>query len=162
MWGIGIQDGQITTMWMKNHSSQTKCLIRCVSDVSLVGWFNVKLYALEAAALLAPAVSRLFSKARIFFRCMIVSVLHSFLFKLLKDFIYLFLEKGKGRERRETSIWEKHLLPLLCAPIRVPGPEPRHVPWLEIELWPFTLRDNTQQTEPHRSGPFCIAFDHVS
>ena len=70
----------------------------------MAGWFNVKLYALEAAALLAPAVSRLFSKARIFFRCMIVSVLHSFLFKLLKDFIYLFLEKGKGRERRETSV----------------------------------------------------------
>ena len=47
----------------------------------------------------------------------------------LKDFIYLFLDRGEGREKereRNISVW----LPL--------GPPPRHVPWLGIEpetLW---------------------------
>ena len=44
-----------------------------------------------------------------------------------KDFIYLFLERGEGKEKeRET---------LMCAclshaPCWGPGPQPRHVPWL--------------------------------
>ena len=53
-----------------------------------------------------------------------------------KDFIYLFLETGEGREKRgrETSIHDC----LLCAPYWGPGPKPRHVPWLAIK--PVTLR----------------------
>ena len=52
-----------------------------------------------------------------------------------KDFIYLFLERGWGREKgKETSVCGF----LLCAPYWGPGLQPRHVPWLGIEwviLW---------------------------
>ena len=52
----------------------------------------------------------------------------------LKDFIYLFLERGEGRERgRETSMCGC----LSRAPYWGPGPQPRHVPWLGI--YPATL-----------------------
>ena len=48
-----------------------------------------------------------------------------------KDFIYLFLEKGEGREKeRETSMCGC----LSCTPNWGPGPQPRHVPCLGIEL----------------------------
>ena len=45
------------------------------------------------------------------------------------DFIYLFLERGEGRER-VTSMCGC----LLCAPYWGPGLQPRHVPCLGIEL----------------------------
>ena len=51
-------------------------------------------------------------------------------FKKKKDFAYLFLERGEGREkeRRETSvvIWG-------------PGLKPRHVPWLGFEPSAFQV-----------------------
>ena len=53
----------------------------------------------------------------------------------LKDFIYLFLERGEGREReRETSMCGC----LLFTPCWGPGRQPRHVPWMGIQpamLW---------------------------
>ena len=53
---------------------------------------------------------------------------------LFKDFVYLFLERGEGREKgRETSMCGC----LSCAPTWGPGPQPRHVPWLGIK--PATL-----------------------
>ena len=51
---------------------------------------------------------------------------------LFKDFIYLFLERGEGRERerkRNINAW----LPLEY-PLQGPGLQPRHVPWLGIQL----------------------------
>ena len=46
-----------------------------------------------------------------------------------KDFIYLFLEKGEGKER------EKHQCVVASrAPYWGPSPQPRHVPWLGIGL----------------------------
>ena len=49
----------------------------------------------------------------------------------LKDFIYLFLERGGGREKeRETSMHGC----LSHAPYWGPDPQPRHVPRLGIEL----------------------------
>ena len=53
-------------------------------------------------------------------------------FFFLKIFIYLFLERREGREKemeRNISVW----LPL-THPHWGPGPQPRHVPWLGIEL----------------------------
>ena len=54
------------------------------------------------------------------------------LFFFFKDFIYLFLERGEGREKereRNINVWL-----LLHTPHWGPGPQPRHVPWLWIEL----------------------------
>ena len=54
----------------------------------------------------------------------------------LKDFIYLFLEKGEGKEKereRNINVWSS----LTCSHWE-PGPQPRHVPWLGMEpptLW---------------------------
>ena len=46
-------------------------------------------------------------------------------FNFFKDFIYLFLERGEGKERaRETSVCGC----LLHAPYWGPGRQPRHVP----------------------------------
>ena len=48
-----------------------------------------------------------------------------------KDFIYVLLERGDGKEKeREKSMCGC----FLCAPYWGPGPLPRHVPWLGIEL----------------------------
>ena len=49
-----------------------------------------------------------------------------------KRFIYLFLERREvaGEREWETSMWGC----LSCAPNWGPGPKPRHVPWLGIEL----------------------------
>ena len=54
---------------------------------------------------------------------------------LFKDFSYLFLERGEGREKeRERNIMRGRLS---CGPHWGPGLQPRHVPWLRIE--PVTL-----------------------
>ena len=53
--------------------------------------------------------------------------------------MYLFLERGEERERgRETSMCERNINWLLShTPYWRPGPQPRHVPWLGIELANF-------------------------
>ena len=51
----------------------------------------------------------------------------------LKDFIYLFLERGEEREKEERNICGY----LSCAPNWGSGLQPRHVPWLGIK--PATL-----------------------
>ena len=54
------------------------------------------------------------------------------LFLFLKYFIYLFLERGEGREKHQ-SVVASH-----SPPHWGPGLQPRHVPWLGIEsvtLW---------------------------
>ena len=54
-----------------------------------------------------------------------------YLFFIFKDFIYLILERGAGKERgRETSMCGCFLL----APYWGPGLQSRHVPWLGIKL----------------------------
>ena len=68
-------------------------------------------------------------------------------FHFFKDFIYLFLERGKERERN-ISVW----LPL-HAPNWGPGSQPRHVPWLGIEpatLW-FTGQHSIHWATPARA-----------
>ena len=50
----------------------------------------------------------------------------TFVFLFFKDFIYLFLERGKGERKRgrETSVCGC----LSCAPHWEPGLQPRHLP----------------------------------
>ena len=74
------------------------------------------------------------------------------MFFFFKGFIYLFLETGEGREKgRETSICGC----LSRAPYWGPGPQPKHVPWLGIELvalW-FTGEHPIHWATPARDNP---------
>ena len=74
-----------------------------------------------------------------------------------KDFIYLFLERGEGREGgREKSICGC----LSSAPYWGPGPQPRHAFWLGIEpvtFW-FTGRCSTHWATPARASFFIYYF----
>ena len=73
----------------------------------------------------------------------------------LKDFIYVFLERGEGREKqreRNIDVWKKHqLVASHACPNRRPGPQPRHVPDQESNQRLFALRDNVQPTESQAS-----------
>ena len=68
----------------------------------------------------------------------------------LKDFIYLFLDRGEGREEervRTSSVVASHTLPpgdLACNPGMCPD-------W-ELNQQPFGLQASTQSTEPHQPG----------
>ena len=70
-------------------------------------------------------------------------------------FIYFFRERGReGRKRgRETSMRGC----LLHAPYWGPGPQPRHVPWLESNF-PFGSKTHTQSTELHQPGKLWVNF----
>ena len=76
-----------------------------------------------------------------------------------KDFIYLFLDRGVGREKereRNINVW----LPLVHS--RGPGPQPRHVPWLGIEpatLW-FAGRHSINWATQARAA--CYIFVYLS
>ena len=65
-------------------------------------------------------------------------------FFYFKDFIYLFIFREMGREgerEREREklwcVWDTLTGCLSHAPNQGPGPQPRHVPWLGIELATF-------------------------
>ena len=81
-------------------------------------------------------------------------------FLLFKDFIYLFLERRKGREKereRNINVW----LPL-TGPHQGPGPQPRQVPWLGIEpvtLW-FTGWRSIHWATPARAW-FVFFLHHI-
>ena len=91
---------------------------------------------------------------------------HSFLFKrvelslschhnILKDFISLFLDRGKWRERgKATSVWEKNIdwLLLVWGLTGDQSCNPGTWPGLERNWQPFALWDDPQSTEPHQSG----------
>ena len=72
----------------------------------------------------------------------------------LKDFIYLFLEKRKGRKRGgETSTWERNINPLSLPmpPTQDLACNPSIFLDQESNQWPFGLQDNIQPTELHQS-----------
>ena len=48
---------------------------------------------------------------------------------------------------------------LLHTPYWRPGPQPRHVPWLEIEPGPFGSQASAQSMEPHQPGLFDSFYD---
>ena len=70
------------------------------------------------------------------------------LFYFFKDFIYLPLDRGEGREtERERNI---DGLPLLHVPSWGPSLQPRHD--RESNLWTFGPQDDAQPTESQLSG----------
>ena len=74
----------------------------------------------------------------------------TFLF-FFKDFIYLFLERGEGREEereRNISVW----LPLICKPTGDLACNPGMCPDWESNHRPFGFQDGTPSTEPHQPG----------
>ena len=88
----------------------------------------------------------------VFIRFSMIYVLSVFnLFFFFKRFIYLFLERGEGRKKereRNFNVW----LPLVHPPTGGPGLQPRHVPWLIIDLvtFCFTVRHSIHWATPAR------------
>ena len=68
-------------------------------------------------------------------------ILSNTCYSFFKYFIYLFLENRGGREKkRERNMGARGISSIGCfshAPTRGPGLQPRHVPWLAIELETF-------------------------
>ena len=82
--------------------------------------------------------------------------LNSLVLLFLKDFIYLFLKRGEGREKKR----EKHQCVVASHVPQPwgPGPQPRHVPWLGIELvtlW-FTGLHSIHWATPARALYICL------
>ena len=74
-----------------------------------------------------------------------------------KDFIYLFLETGEGREKereRNISVW----LPLMH-PQWGPGHNPGMCPDWELNLQPSGSQVSAQSTEPHQPRQPTLVFD---
>ena len=59
-----------------------------------------------------------------------------------------------GRERSMCAC-------LLCAPYWGPGLQHRHVPWLELNWWPFGSQACALSTEPHQPGLDHLFFKDV-
>ena len=78
----------------------------------------------------------------------------------LKDFIYLFLERGEGRERgRETS--------MCCCLSHIPTPgdlahNPGTCPDLELNPQPLSSQASAQATEPQQPGQKLSHFKKIS
>ena len=80
-----------------------------------------------------------------------------FFLSFLKIFIYLFLERDEGREKekeRNINVW----LPLM-RPLLGPGPQPRHVPWLGIQLATLVPRPALNPLSHSSQGNFFF-LDH--
>ena len=69
----------------------------------------------------------------------------SFIVWFFKDFIYLFLERGGWRETSMCGCISR-------GPHWGPGPQPRHVPWLGIELVALWFTARAQSTELYQPG----------
>ena len=81
--------------------------------------------------------------------------IHSLYLSLhFKDFIYLFLERRKGREKESEinmGVWEKH--PSVAShmlPARDLALHPVVCPCQELNQQPFGSQAGTQSTEPHK------------
>ena len=72
----------------------------------------------------------------------------------LEDFIYLFLERGEGREKAR----ERNTDMRSAAPTRDLAHNSGMCPDLESNQQPFGLWENTQTTELHQSGQRGISF----
>ena len=73
-----------------------------------------------------------------------------------KDFIYLFLDRGEGREKeRERNI---HVWLLSCAPNWDLARNPGMCPDWEWNQRHFALQVRTQSTEPHQPEPQMVFF----
>ena len=82
------------------------------------------------------------------------------------NFIYLFLERGTGGEKRERNIsaLEKHQLGASPTPPNWgPGPQPRHMPQRGIELATFQLAGwhPVHWATPAKTRAFHVSGDKV-
>ena len=87
-----------------------------------------------------------FCKLTVHFKCM-HGIIKCTVF--LKDFIYLFLERGEGREKemeRNISVWLPLMRPLLGI---WPATQACALDW-ELNQWLFGSQAGTQSTEPHQ------------
>ena len=79
---------------------------------------------------------------------------------LFKDFIYLFLQRGEGREKereRNNNMREKHRSATShTCPDQKPNRQPRHIPWLGIEpvTFHFVGQHPTNWATPARAWVF--------
>ena len=72
--------------------------------------------------------------------------------KIFSNFMYLFLVRGKGREKkRERNIDEREKRGLVASHMRACN-QGMFLDW-ELNWWHFALLNNAQPTEPHWSGP---------
>ena len=82
-------------------------------------------------------------------------------FFFFKDFIYLYIERGEGKERN-INVWlpsrppptphpHSHPHP---APPWGPGPQLSMFPDWELNQQPLGSQAHTQSTEPHQLGPY--------
>ena len=76
----------------------------------------------------------------------------------LKDFIYLFLERGEGNEKereRNINVW----LPLTCPLLGTwPATQACALDW-ESNCQPFGFQAHTQSTELHQPGLFFLILN---
>ena len=84
------------------------------------------------------------------------------MFYFFKGFIYLFLERGEGREKereRNIDVQEIHWSVAFHMP-PTGDPNPGMCPDWESNQQPFGLQAGTQSTEPHQPGLFkrCLIF----
>ena len=78
-----------------------------------------------------------------------------------KHFIYLFLERGEGRENereRNIDVWEKLMFASCMPPTGDLACNPSMCPEWELNLWPFVLHDNAQPIEPSQSWQLYVFF----
>ena len=73
------------------------------------------------------------------------------MFLFLKEFIYLFLERGEGTERNISVVAS-------CAPPTVGlSCNPGMCPEWELNQQPLGSQVGTQSTEPHQPGLICVS-----
>ena len=76
---------------------------------------------------------------------------------LERFYLFIFRERGREGDRegeKHHGVRETSICFLLHAPRQGPCPQPKHVPWLGIELVTFQLQVSTQSTEPQQPGLF--------
>ena len=69
-------------------------------------------------------------------------------------FIYLFIFRESRREGKREGGKYQSITSHLC-PDQEPNPQPKHLYWPGIELWPFAFQDDAQLTELYQPGFLC-------
>ena len=68
------------------------------------------------------------------------------------DFRKIEGKRGEREKERETVVWEKHWLPLVCNPTRYRTPNLGNCPDWEWNLRPFGIRDSAPPKQATRPG----------